>query len=325
MTRPLLIAALFAMGCPSSEPRDAPAFDAASDAAFDEGPAPPTTCPRGARATTIPETCNGAKELCDRRFDAVSFPMTHNSMSNAEDRWAAPNQNHGIARQLADGVRGLMLDTHYYDVESGKTLDERLPDVPAIDQAFLCHGVCQLGRRRLLEGLCDVTAFLDGNRGEVLSIIFESGITPADTAEVMKAAGLLEYLYVHAGAWPTLRQMIADDKRLVVFTESDGSDPAWYHPAWTLIQDTPYSFSSAAELSCAPNRGSASSPLFLVNHWILDPIANPKRAAEINVSSVLLARAQQCQKERGKLPNFVGVDFYDIGDLFAAVRTLNGL
>jgi len=314
----LLSSLILLAACSASE--TASPVDAGTDTATT---AP--TCARGTRVAEVPGTCNGSKELCARTFDRVSFPMTHNAMSNADARWAAPNQNHGIARQLEDGVRGLMLDTHYYDVDAGQTLDKPLSGVPAVQQAYLCHGICQLGRRPLLEGLCDITAFLDGHRGEIVSIIFESNVTPAHTAEVMAVAGLTDYVYTHVGAWPTLGEMIAKNQRLVVFTESDGGTPAWYHPAWTLIEDTPYSFSKASELSCTPNRGNEASPLFLLNHWILDPIANPKRAAEINVSSVLLARAQQCQKERGKLPNFVGVDFYDIGDLFSVVRTLNGL
>src|SRR6185295_9322613 len=42
-----------------------------------------------------PQPCNGHVELCGRRFDQVSLPCTHNSMSNAFDRWVAPNQQFG--------------------------------------------------------------------------------------------------------------------------------------------------------------------------------------------------------------------------------------
>lgn len=312
------------MGCSGSNAQDAALVDAGAVA--DTGPPALRACVRGSKATAIPDACNGASALCDRTFDRVAFPMTHNAMSNADEGWAAPNQNHGIARQLADGVRGLMLDTHYYDADYGRTADGPLEGVPAIDQAYLCHGTCELGKRRLLDGLCDVVDFLDRNRGEVVSIIFESNVSPSHTAEVMKAAGLVDYVYAWPGAaWPTLREMIANDTRLVVFTESDGGDPAWYHPAWSVIRDTPYSFSKASDFSCALNRGSAESPLFLLNHWILDPIANPKRAIEVNAKDVLLGRAEECAEAFGRKPTFVGVDFYDLGDLFEVVRTLNGL
>jgi len=71
--------------------------------------------------------CNGYEELCDRRFDEVTFLMTHNAMSSLEDGWAAANQRYNVNTQLADGVRGFMLDT--YDLDG----------VP-----YLCHGPCDL-------------------------------------------------------------------------------------------------------------------------------------------------------------------------------------
>jgi hypothetical protein len=38
-----------------------------------------------------------------------------------------------------------------------------------------------------------------------------------------------------------------------------------------------------------------------------------------------LARAQQCAGERGKTPNYVAIYFYQNGDVFRMVDTLNGV
>src|SRR5689334_1769530 len=108
----------------------------------------------------IPPECNGALALCARRYDQVSYPTTHNAMSNAEDGWRYPNQNFGLARQLADGVRALMLDAHVAD--NGRPV--------------LCHAICALGQTPLADGLAIVRRFLDDHRGEVVTIIFESYI-----------------------------------------------------------------------------------------------------------------------------------------------------
>ena len=58
--------------------------------------------------------CNGHAELCERRYDEVSYPMTHNAMSNAAAGWGVPNQNqlfyrershdHGVARIQYDAA-----------------------------------------------------------------------------------------------------------------------------------------------------------------------------------------------------------------------------
>jgi len=45
----------------------------------------------------------------------------------------------------------------------------------------------------------------------------------------------------------------------------------------------------------------------------------------VNARDVLLPRAQECQAERARLPDFVAVDFYDRGGLFDVVDTLNGI
>src|SRR5690606_21450434 len=111
----LALACLLLMGCGS----------AAAPAAGPEAE-PDAAGPR-CEPASLPEplVCNGHEALCDRPFDAVAYPTTHNAMSNAEERWIAPNQTFGMWRQLEDGVRGLMLDVYE---DEGVTV--------------LCHGYC---------------------------------------------------------------------------------------------------------------------------------------------------------------------------------------
>ena len=44
-----------------------------------------------------------------------------------------------------------------------------------------------------------------------------------------------------------------------------------------------------------------------------------------NVNPFFAERVKTCQTKSGKLPNFVTVDFYSIGDVFSVVDRLNGL
>ena len=101
--------------------------------------------------------CNGAAALCERRYDEVAYVTTHNAMSNRAAGWLGPNQNFGIARQLEDGVRGLMLDVHDHE-----------------GSPYLAHGSVQFGKLPLVDGLREVRRFLDHERSEVVTIIFES-------------------------------------------------------------------------------------------------------------------------------------------------------
>ena len=125
--------------------------------------------------------------------------------------------------------------------------------------------------------------------------------------------------------FPTLREMIDSDQRLVVFGENDTSGVAWYHPAFETIQETPYTFHTPEEFSCRPNRGGTTGPLFQINHWIeTTPTPKPSNAAIVNAYDFLLARARQCQKERGRIPNILAVDFALTGDVVGVAVELNG-
>jgi hypothetical protein len=79
-------------------------------------------------------------------------------------------------------------------------------------------------------------------------------------------------------------------------------------------------------MSCTPNRGGTAGSLFLMNNWI-DTTPNPKpsNAAIVNAYDALLSRARQCQKERGRRPNLLAVDFYRTGELLRVARALNGV
>lgn len=96
---------------------------------------------------------------------------------------------------------------------------------------------------------------------------------------------------------------------------------AWYHEGFLYTQETPFSFASAADFSCGPNRGRSDSPLFQVNHFITPALGGN---GAINNLDVLLPRLEQCQMERSHLPNLVAVDFYEAGDVMAAIDAING-
>jgi len=288
----------------------------ASTAASTSGTGASTDAPTTGSGPDLPPArlCNGDAALCERRFDEVAFPCTHNAFAALDEGFAQfnANQNHGVAQQLADGVRCMMLDV---TEDAGETA--------------LCHGPCTFGRLDHLEVLLEIAAFLDAHPDEVLTFIYQDDVEAERIVADLEDSGLAARVYTHAPGepWPTLAAMIDADTRLLVTAENGGPPPAWFHHVWDLSWDTPYSFHSVDEFSCALNRGQLGNDLFLVNHWISSVIDLPSQmdAKIVNVFDVLHGRAAQCQKEAGQLPNFLAVDFYEHGDLIAAVRALNGL
>jgi hypothetical protein len=332
MRRALLLALLFAAGCPAPSPADASrdAADATTedtadvipfDTASDSGPVTHACMrlrpPRDAGVVDAspedggsPRACNGSPLLCDRRYDEVAYPTAHNAMSNSDEHFYLPNQHHGLSRALEDGVRGFMIDTHYCDGEPS-----------------LAHSECWLGHKPLSVGLCEITQFLDTHPNEVVSLQIEPYITDADTVTAFEESGLVDYVRYqpHDAPFPTLGQMIDDDRRLMVFIESGGGDPNWLMPLFDYSFDTPYTFATAADFNCDVNRGSTANPLFTINHWLQNPGSDPQWAQIANANPLFIDRVRQCQMERGRFPNFIAVDFYDIGELFSVVRAVNGI
>lgn len=268
----------------------------------------------GSAGATTSDACNGHQELCDRSYSDVAFAATHNSNASTDLGYqpANANQNRRLELQLADGVRALLMDVYEED-----------------GQTVLCHGYCFLGSQPHLEALGALRSFLEEHPREVLTIIYEDHISAEKLEADFVDAGLVPYVYAHppGTAWPTLREMIDSGQRLVVTAENSGGPPAWLHHVWDVAWDTPYSFTSLDELSCRENRGQMGSDLFLMNHWISTSLGLPSEddAPTANSFDVLHGRAAQCQQEAGQIPNFVAVDFYDHGDLFAVVDALNGV
>lgn len=302
------------------------------------------------------EVCNGHAELCDRRYDEVSYVTTHNAMSVADEPgWFLAEQPHGITAQLDGGARGLMIDVWQarpageyvsslaVNLTEGRAELEQSFEPEVIDSAlrvvetvigpptgppalYMCHGLCEIGATPLAPTLDSLRVWLETNPDEVVTVIVENHVPAGQIAEAFVAAGLEPYLHTpDATGWPTLQQMITSGQRLVVMTEEGSGSPtySWLRNAFELVQDTPYTFPSAQDFSCEPNRGPADAPLLLVNHW-LSGFANLVSAAEqVNVDAVLGERVHECRSERDLLPNFVGVNYYSIGDVLAVVDDLN--
>ncbi len=254
--------------------------------------------------------CNGDERLCQRGLDEVALACTHNAMASAEAGWPAPNHRDGPLRQLRDGVRALMLDLHYWSGE-----------------VALCHGPCALGNIPLRQFLDELRGFLLQHPREVVVLILESYVDRVDVARALAAARLDAMVHAQkAGApWPALGQMIARGHRLVILSDRQGGVYPWYHRVWDHAWETNWNNKDPAKLSCKRNRGKASNPLFILNHFVSAPLPDEQVARKINARDFLLARARQCQQESGRLPNFVTVDFHHVGDLMAVVRELNEL
>lgn len=303
--------------------------------------------------------CNGHEELCDRRYNEVAYPAAHNAMSAADlPGWYLPEQPTSLVGALDAGVRVLLFDTWY-----GQETDRGVVTVPGdraaaeaqareqfgdatVDSAlrvtastrgnatgpvrpYMCHTLCELGATDFETSMAGVAAWMRAHPREVVSFFIQDVVTPADTAAVLERTGLADMAFTPTVGqpFPTLAEMIDSGRRLVVLMENEGGGAAYPYllPGFEWVQETPYTFNTAADFTCAANRGPADAPLFQLNHWLAGFGSLVSDAAAVNAPEVLGPRAEQCQAERGMLPNFVAVNYYNLGDLFGVVDQLNGI
>lgn len=316
---------------------------------------------RAVPASASSDGCNGHVELCDRRYDQVAYPATHNAMAAADEPgWFIPEQSTGVVGQLDAGVRVLLIDTYYGQrterrdvvatapqsypaalaeatklygpnvVDSALRLRNAITSAPTGPvRPYLCHGLCEIGSTDWEPLMVQVKTWLDVHPREVVTFFIEDSVSPADTATVFAQAGLLPYVHEQAAGqpWPTLRQMIDSGHRVVVLMErhSGGAQYPWLLPGFDWVQDTPFTNPTVADLSCRHNRGQATSPVLLLNYWLSNFRSLVTDAQTINAEDVLWPYVSRCRAERKRLPNYIAVNYINEGDVYRVVDRLNGL
>jgi hypothetical protein len=316
--------------------------------------------PTATATATPPAGCNGLRALCARRLNEVLFPGTHNSMGAADvPGWAVPDQRRSIPRQLSDGIKLFLIDPHY-----GRTLSNgrvqtdfagegrdankvarELDDaaIAALDrlglslsgstaaargprEVWLCHTVCELGATRMTDALTAMRRHLETHPGDVLMLVLESYVTDASLQQVFAQTGTEKYAATlhRDDPLPTLGELVADGKRLVVFTEKTPSGTVpWINDAFAWIQDTPLGNRRPQDFRCTRYRGTASSPLLMLNNWIERFPPSPTAQRPVLTKAFLNRRIDECEKARGLPVSGIAVDFYDEGDVIAVADERN--
>ena len=272
--------------------------------------------------------CNGLAILCDRSYDNVTFPETHNAFATHEDGIYYPASNHrtGLDAQWQAGIRAFMLDTHYADSSN-----------PNPDGVRFCHGSgggtispCVYGSVGAVAWLTDLEQHMVNAPSDVVTLLIENYVQADDLVHVLDEAGLMGNAYVHTlnEPWPTLRELVGQNHRLVLFWEqaSDTNHP-YFHDFLTFGWTTDYAEESKDEMDCVPHRGDGIQPVYHMNNWLSGPLglSSPNNADETNDPTFLVERATECIEMHGKRPTFIAVDWWEDGDVVAAALAVNQL
>lgn len=315
------------------------------------------------KANPRQDGCNGYIELCFQPINQILWPASHNAMSSVAYNYFTAEHIGSITEQLNDGARALLIDAYngYKDhgivrtnlsgaINRQEITDELGGDAlrqlnrlgaltGAVDTSgkkkdvYLCHLFCEVGAVKAASVFSEVNSFLNTHLTSVVILDVEDYVTPQDLENALKQGHLWDRLY-HidlSKPMPTLLDIVNPppgqdqaERRVIITSENHANQAPWLIGSYDLMQETPYTFDNSTQFNCDPNRGAATNPLLLVNHWLRAPgPPDPVEAATTNSQEELTSRLEQCVQQRRRLPNLLAVDFFGIGDTTEVCDTFN--
>jgi hypothetical protein len=260
----------------------------------------------------IEEVCYSQKELCNKKYNEVCFLGSHNAF-NYKGPFAFPNQNISIVRQLERGVRCFLIDIY----KEG-------------DQLLLYHSFKPLGFQTAETVFGGLKTYMEAHPEDVVTLIIQNDVSVSDLGNFYRSFGLEPIAYIHdeSKGWPTLGEMVKSGRRLVSMVEGgDGglaSNP-FILDGYKYMFENEYEHASLSDFDCDENRGSGGKrELYLLNHWI-GGIGDEEGAKKVNKYDFLSNQAQDCMTQKGRIINFIALDFVELGDGLKVVNEINGV
>jgi len=276
---------------------------------------------------TVP--CNGNSEFCQRSYSNITHIGAHNSPFVRPGNLAS-NQALEVTSQLNDGIRMLQFQVHY---QEGAML--------------LCHSDCDMLNVGPLEDyLKTVYDWLQANPYDVITILMGNYdvIEPQNFVAPVQNSGLLKYAYTPSKRpmglddWPTLGEMILRQQRVVFMLdyEANQDEIPWLLDEFSYMWETPFSpterdFPCTVQRPPDQSRNTSSNRLYMANHNLNLEVAIAGISLLIPASNFLNetngvegfgsagTAVDNCTADWDRPPNFVLVDYYNIGNFNGSV------
>lgn len=271
------------------------------------------------------------------KYNQVTFLTSHNSYAAKRSGYWYAQQNLTIKEQLNFGVRGLMLDTY------------RSCSIFNGDRIILSHGnsivnrLLMIGKKPItfLDSLKEIKKFLEKNKTEIITIFLENYVLDQKLVDQdIERSGLSDLVLkpsdwnpdFNMGSWPAIKWMQQANKRVVIFNSIEKSKYSYFE--WKHVIENQYGtlcFDKALNQRKESKVHSCSNRSLLLLNYIPTFKLNISGAYNRINSSFLFNLISRCYKNgldrsgycKGKIPNFINIDFIDEGSGLYFVNLLN--
>ena len=270
------------------------------------------------------QPCNGFLELCSRKYSNITQVAAHNSGFHIPGN-AASNQFFDVTTQLNDGIRLLQTQTHIVN-----------------GVVHMCHTSCfLLDAGPLVTYLTTIASWVKTHPYDVVTILIENGdnVNVSTFVGPIQDSGLMPFAYIppkipmDLGDWPTLESMILSGTRVVFLLDflANQTQIPILIDEFSQMWETPFDPTNAS-FPCTVQRppglsdADARNRMYMANHnrnTAIDLLGNVIDVPTIPLLPItngvsgfgsLGAAAQTCVDMWNRAPNWLDVDFYNIGD-----------
>lgn len=275
--------------------------------------------------------CNGYNSFCNRKYSNISMVGAHNSPFQVRNN-VASNQMLDVTTQLNDGIRMLQFQVHKPNESS---------------PLLLCHTSCDLlNAGTLVDYLTTTRQWLDRNPYDVITVLIGNFdiLSPQSFVGPVTDSGLLKYAYtpptvpMPLASWPTLGEMVLSGKRAVIMLDYEADQTAipWLLDEFGQMWETPFSptnrdFPCIVDRPPNQNRNESIDRMYVANHNLNVDLSFGSFSLLIPAFTLLHetnavagygsagAQRSNCTSKWGRPPNFLLVDYYNIGNFNGSV------
>lgn len=267
-------------------------------------------------------------EIYDRDYDQVCWLAAHNAFSSLKYRWIYHQQTITYDEMFEMGVRGFLIDVHWYDYGSEckgkKSRELALMHSPSKFTNIVLQR--QGPPPKFSTFLEKLKEWLYTYPNEIITVFLESYTGNEGEKEmenIFKEYEIWDNLYIHklGKKWPTIGDLIEDDTRLVIFT-NNYQEPFNHN---NQIVANHWDYKQYPEGNMIIGNNNANNVIFQFNHFHPVSIDALRSYTKFNSYDNMINRANNSMNQTGKIPNFVCLDFVHKGDGMKIVNTFNNM